>query len=119
MLVRYRKDYEKIAMGLLSLVPDLRNYGRFTDELTGALTAGYPVYLWKDAEDNHFIAIASVEEGTDYLLLRQRSCPPSERSGKNVFALLPALQDQYPGKRLMGTLKNQSLITNWEQFNEH
>ncbi|WP_242361118.1 reductase [Limosilactobacillus antri] len=119
MLVRYRKDYEKIAMGLLSLAPDLRNYGRFTDELAGALAADYPVFLWKDAEDNHFIAIAIVEEGADYVLLRRFSFTPSERSGKNVFALLTALQDRYPGKRLMGTLKTQPLITNWEQFNEH
>lgn len=106
-------------MGLLSLVPDLRNYDRFTDELAGALAAGYPVYLWKDDEDNHFIAIAIVEEGEYYVLLRQLSFTPSERSGKNVFALLTALRDRYPGKRLMGTLQNQSLITNWEQFNEH
>ncbi|EEW53349.1 hypothetical protein HMPREF0494_1493 [Limosilactobacillus antri DSM 16041] len=90
-------------------------YGR----TSGALAADYPVFLWKDAEDNHFIAIAIVEEGAEYVLLRRFSFTPSERSGKNVFALLTALQDRYPGKRLMGTLKTQPLITNWEQFNEH
>lgn len=118
MLVRYRKDYEKIVMGLLSLVPELRNYNRFTDELTGALARHYPVYLWKDSEDNHFIAVAIVEEGDNYLLLRRISFTPSERSGKNVFALLTALQEEYPGKRLMGTIHNQPLITTWEQNNE-
>lgn len=118
MLVRYRKDYEKIVMGLLSLVPELRNYNRFTDELTGALARHYPVYLWKDSEENHFIAVAIVEEGDNYLLLRRISFTPSERSGKNVFALLTALQEEYPGKRLMGTIRNQPLITTWEQNNE-
>ena len=29
MLVRYRKDYQKIALGLLSLVKDLRKDNRF------------------------------------------------------------------------------------------
>lgn len=118
LLVRYRKDYEKIVMGLLSLVPDLRNYDRFTEELTEALAQHYPVYLWKDSEDNHFIAVAIVEEGDNYLLLRRISFTPSERSGKNVFALLTALQEQYPGKRLMGTIRNQPLITTWERNNE-
>lgn len=118
MLVRYRKDYEKIVMGLLSLVPELRSDNRFTAELQGALAAHYPVYLWKDNEDNHFIAVAIVEEGDYYLLLRQISFTPSERSGKNVFALLSALQEQYPEKRLMGTLRNQSLVTTWERYND-
>lgn len=118
MLVRYRKDYQKIAMGLLSLVPELRNYDRFNEELTNAVAAHYPIYLWKDSEDNHFIAVAIVEEGDDYVLLRRISFTPSERSGKNVFALLTALQEQYSGKRLMGTLRNQPLITTWEKNNE-
>ncbi|MGM9891302.1 reductase [Limosilactobacillus sp.] len=118
MLVRYRKDYQKIAMGLLSLVPELRNYNRFNEELTAALANDYPIYLWKDQEDNHFIAVAIVEEGEYSLLLRRISFTPSERSGRNVFDLLTALQERYPGKRLMGTLRNQPLITTWERYHE-
>ena len=45
MLVRYRKDYQKIVMGLLSLVPELHNYNRFTEELTAELDQHFPVYL--------------------------------------------------------------------------
>lgn len=63
MLVRYRKDYEKIAMGLLSLLPELHNYDRFTEELHNAVTRHFPIYLWKDEEDNHFIAVVILEEG--------------------------------------------------------
>ena len=33
MLVKYRKDYEKIAMGLLSFLPELRDY----DQLASAI----------------------------------------------------------------------------------
>ncbi len=36
MLVRYRKDYQKIALGLLSLVKDLRKDNRFTEEMDWA-----------------------------------------------------------------------------------
>ncbi len=34
MLVNYRKDYEKIVMGLLSFIPDLREYNRLDDEIS-------------------------------------------------------------------------------------
>lgn len=118
MLVRYRKDYEKIAMGLLSLVPELHDDNRFTKELEAAFAADLPIYLWKDQEDNHFIAIIILEEGDQYILLRQISFTPSERSGRNVYALLDAIREQYPQKRLMGTLKTQPLITIWEKNHE-
>ncbi|WP_283620655.1 reductase [Limosilactobacillus avium] len=118
MLVRYRKDYEKIAMGLLSLLPELHNYDRFTEELHNAVTRHFPIYLWKDEEDNHFIAVVILEEGESYVLLRQISFTPSERSGRNVYALLDAIKEQYPQKRLMGTLVTQPLITVWEKNHE-
>ena len=34
MLVKYRKDYEKIAMGLLSYLPDLRNLKNLQEEMS-------------------------------------------------------------------------------------
>ena len=118
MLVHYRKDYQKIAMGLLSLLPELRDEQRFNDELNWALTAGDSVYLWKDQEDNHFIAVVIMKVGDDYVLLRRLSFTPSERSGHNVYALLTAIHEQYPDRRLMGTLDTQPLITSWGKANE-
>ena len=118
MLVRYRKDYQKIAMGLLSLLPELRDERRFKDELHWALEEEDPIYLWKDQEDNHFIAVVILELGTDYVLLRRLSFTPSEQSGRNVYALLTAIHEEYPDRRLMGTLSTQPLITTWGKANE-
>lgn len=118
MLVRYRKDYEKIAMGLLSFLPELRDYNQLTTAIQFSLDDNYQIYLWKDTDDNHFIGIIIVEEGSDYVLVRHLSFTPTERSGKNVFALLSAVHEQYREKRLMGTLKTQPLISNWERNNE-
>ncbi|MCH3922688.1 reductase [Limosilactobacillus sp.] len=118
MLVRYRKDYQKIALGLLSLIPELRDNHRFRDELDWALAEGRVVYLWKDQEDNHFIAVAILDVGDDYVLVRRLSFTPSERSGHNVYALLTAIKDEYPGCRLMGTMATQPLITAWGKANE-
>lgn len=33
MLVKYKNDYEKIAMGLLSFIPDLKDVGHLKTEL--------------------------------------------------------------------------------------
>ncbi len=118
MLVRYRKDYQKIALGLLSLLPELRGDHRFHDELKWALKQDYPVYLWKDPEDNHFIAVAILESGPNYVLVRRISFTPSERSGRSVYAFLTAIHDEYAGKRLMGTMTTQPLITAWGKSNE-
>ena len=118
MLVHYRKDYQKIAMGLLSLLPELRDEQRFKDESHWALEEENPIYLWKDQEDNHFIAVVILELGTDYVLLRRISFTPSERSGRNVYALLTAIHEEYLDRRLMGTLSTQPLITTWEKANE-
>lgn len=118
MLVRYRKDYEKIAMGLLSFLPELGDYDQLATEIKGSLDRNYQIYLWKDTDDNHFIGIIIIETGEKYVLVRHLSFTPTERSGKNVYALLTAIHEQYPESRLMGTLKTQPLISNWERNNE-
>lgn len=118
MLVQYRKNYQKIALGLLSLLPELRDGHRFRDELEWALKQNYSVYLWKNSEDNHFIAVVILESGPTYVLVRRLSFTPSERSGRNVYALLKAIHDEYAGKRLMGTMATQPLITAWGKANE-
>lgn len=118
LLVRYRKDYEKIALGLLSFLPELQDYEQLTTVINTSLEKGFHIYLWKNTEDNHFIGIIILEEGDHYILVRNISFTPTERSGKNVFALLSAVHEEFSSKRLMGTLKTQSLISNWERTNE-
>lgn len=118
MLVRYRKDYQKIALGLLSLVADLRKNNRFMEEMEWAVANDWPIYLWKDVDDSHFIGIIILELGDYYVLIRRLSFTPSERTGHNIFALLNAVHDQYPNKRLLGTLATQPVISMWERNNE-
>ncbi len=118
MLIRYRKDYQKIAVGLLTFRPELRGYHQALGALQMALDKHFQIFLWKDTDDNHFIAIAIVETGPHYALLRQLSFTPTERSGRNVFAVLTAIHEQFADVRLMGTLKTQPLISTWERSNE-
>lgn len=118
MLIRYRKDYQKIAVGLLTFRPELHAYHQALGTLEMALEQDFSIFLWKDTEDNHFIAIAIVKTGPHYALLRQLSFTPTERSGRSVFAVLTAIHEQFSGLRLMGTLNTQPLISTWERSNE-
>ena len=119
MLVNYRKDYEKIVMGLLSFIPDLREYDRLDDEISWGYERPRQIVLWKNTNIDQFSGVAIVEHGDDYILLRRMSFTPSERSGRNMYLFLTAIANQAPNKQVVGTLKTQSLVTNWQRSNQY
>lgn len=119
MLVNYRKDYEKIVMGLLSFIPDLREYNRLDDEISWGNERPRQIFLWKNTNIGQFSGVAIVEHGDDYILLRRMSFTPSERSGRNMYLFLTAIANQAPEKQVVGTLKTQSLVTNWQRSNQY
>ncbi len=119
MLVNYRKDYEKIVMGLLSFIPDLREYNRLDDEISWGNERPRQIVLWKNTNIDQFSGVAIVEHGDDYILLRRMSFTPSERSGRNMYLFLTAIANQAPNKQVVGTLKTQSLVTNWQRSNQY
>lgn len=119
MLVNYRKDYEKIVMGLLSFIPDLREYDRLDDEISWGNERPRQIVLWKNTNIDQFSGVAIVEHGDDYILLRRMSFTPSERSGRNMYLFLTAIANQAPEKQVVGTLKTQSLVTNWQRSNQY
>ncbi|WP_283582770.1 reductase [Limosilactobacillus difficilis] len=115
MLKSYRKDYQKIVMGILSFVPQLHDVERVRDEIAWSLQQGYHIYLWHNADEDHFTGVAIIQEGDNYVLVRWLSFTPSERSGRNVYGMLTAIAQLFPRKRVMGTFNTQPLITNWER----
>lgn len=119
MLVNYRKDYEKIVMGLLSFIADLNQYNRLDEEVAWGNSAPRRIFLWKNTNTDQFSGVAIVEVGHDYLLIRQMSFTPSERSGRNMYLFLSAIADKYADKRVIGTLRTQSLVTNWRHSNQY
>ncbi|MGM9927673.1 MAG: GNAT family N-acetyltransferase [Bacillus sp. (in: firmicutes)] len=52
MLIRYRKSYEKIAMGLLSLMPNEKDVKKLQLSIKQYETSdNQQLYLWKEEED--------------------------------------------------------------------
>lgn len=115
MLTKYRKDYQKIVMGILSFVPQLHDLERVRAEMQWAISSGQQIFLWQSEHEDHYTGVAIVEEGDNYVLIRWLSFTPSERSGRNVYDMLTAIAQHFPRKRVMGTLATQPLITNWEK----
>ncbi|WP_367341704.1 reductase [Limosilactobacillus sp.] len=115
MLTVYRKDYEKIVMGILSFAPQLHDVERVRAEMQWSLQSGQQIFLWQSEDEDHYTGVAIVEEGDNYVLIRWLSFTPSERSGRNVYGMLTAIAQRFPRKRVMGTLNTQPLITNWEK----
>lgn len=115
MLITYQKNFQKIVMGLLSFENDLQDYDRLKEEVKWGQQPGYQIFLWKKESLDQFIAVMIVQVGVDYVLLRRISFSPSERSGREMYRFISAVADKYPQKRMMGTLKTQSLVTNWQR----
>lgn len=115
MLVEYRKDYQKIAVGLLSFISELHQYDRSRSELEWAVKAHYPVFLWKDDQGSHMIGVVIIEDFSKAVLIRRISFTPSERTGRKIFDCLTAIAKRYPDKRLLGTIATQPLVSSWER----
>lgn len=126
MLVRYRPDYKKIVLGLLSYVPGLRNMQHLEAEFAWYdatpkrellfATPKRELLLWRDA-DGHFTAIVGVEHVYGVLLLRHISITPAFRNGDLLFSVLDALQEYYSDKMIMGTIAGQKIINAWRKHN--
>ena len=119
MLYKYKNDYEKIAMGLLSFIPDLKEISHLKScfEWYRAEDDRH-LYLWKN-EDGDFIAIAGIEvdDASKLLMLRHISVTPAERNHGVCFKVMDALSKLYHDYEIMGSLETAGLLSKWENQN--
>ena len=115
MLVKYRKDYEKVAMGLLSFIPDFKELSHLRTEMQWyQSTDDHQLLLWQQA-DGDFSGIIGIEIGSDFILVHHDSLSPEERTSTNQYQVLDELAALYPDKRVMGTLEMAPVIGAWER----
>lgn len=116
MLLDYKNDYEKISMGLLSFVPDLKDVSRLKDEMDWYQSKeDRKLYLWKSEDTQDIIGVIGVEIGKDMILLRHISINPSFRNEGISYKMLEALEHRFLQKKIMGTLETSALVAKWEQ----
>lgn len=115
MLVKYKQDYQKIALGLLSYTPDLKDFDRLSAELQSYTAEdNLQLYLWKDS-DGDFVGVCGIELDDTFVLLRHLAFTPDYRNQSSQFAVLDALHDVYPDKRIMAPMSMSDLLAAWEQ----
>lgn len=118
MLYKYKNDYEKITMGLLSFIPDLKEFSHLKTELNWYnSTKERCLYLWKN-ENGDFIGVVGVEISDDILMVRHIAITPTERNEGVSFAMLNGLCELYPGRKMMGSIETARLIAKWEHRND-
>lgn len=116
MLVQYNDDYEKIAMGLLSYISDLKETERLAEELERYESLeDRRLYLWQSHETKNLIGVAGVEEEEELVLLRHISIDPSFRNEGLTYKILDALKETYADKNIVATLETASIISKWQK----
>lgn len=114
MFYKYKRDYEKITMGLLSFIPDLKNVANLKSELVWyQQNENRCIFLWKDNKNN-FVGVLGVEIEEEYLLIRQIAVTPSARNKGISFEMLDTLQANYADKKILGSIDTTDIIKKWE-----
>lgn len=109
MLLRYKKTYEKIAMGLLSYMPGDKTAKKLQETIHQYETdERWQLYLLK--QDDDFIGLIGIELDDDNYTLQHISVNPSFRGegiGKEMVTKLQAL---FPEKECKSTEETDAFI---------
>ncbi|UCZ54707.1 GNAT family N-acetyltransferase [Bacillus shivajii] len=92
MLVPYKQEYEKIAMGLLSFMPDEKKVKHLqqTIEQYKELENAH-LYLWKEESYIGVIGVETCEEG---IFLKDLSVNPSYRNEGIATKMIDSLEEK-------------------------
>lgn len=78
MLVRYKKNCEKIAMGLLSFMPQEKDIKKLQETIhTYENNPNWNLFMWKKDED--FVGLIGIESSEETCVVQHISVNPSHR----------------------------------------
>lgn len=99
MLIRYKKSFEKIAMGLLSFMPEEKDLKKLQQTIKLYETEeDWQLFLWK--EEDIIGLIGMIVNGEDNWKIQHISVNPSYRSQGIGKRMVKALQEMYPAKHV-------------------
>src|SRR5699024_7864207 len=97
MLIRYKKDLEKIAMGLLSFMPEERDVKKLQDTiLQYSSQTDWHLYLWRDDEILGAIGLRIEEESE--AIIQHISVNPSYRNQEIGKKMVEEIIQKYSKK---------------------
>ncbi|GLY09848.1 GNAT family N-acetyltransferase [Bacillus badius] len=99
MLIRYKKAFEKIAMGLLSFMPEEKDIKKLQETMKLYDEAeDWQLYLWKEED---IVGAIGARITADEVKIQHISVNPSFRQEGIGKKMLRALKDIYSDKRLV------------------
>lgn len=95
MLIRYKKDFEKIAMGLLSFIPDLKDVKMLQKTIKEyEANPNCHLFLWRDDD---VLGAIGVKTAGDHAIIEHISVNPSFRNigiGKKMIEAVTKLYEE-------------------------
>jgi riboflavin biosynthesis RibT protein len=99
MLIKYKKSYEKFAMGLLSFMPTEKDIKKLQQTMKSYENEkNMHLFLWKDDEIIGLIGVYEAEENE--FVIQHISVNPSYRHQGVGKRMVRALKDMYPDTEL-------------------
>ncbi|CAM3876534.1 GNAT family N-acetyltransferase [Mesobacillus zeae] len=99
MLIRYKKSFEKIAMGLLSFMPNEKDLKKLQQTIKQYETEdSWQLFLWKEEDILGLIGVRTADDGS--LELHHISVNPSHRQQGVGKQMVCALKTLYPDKTI-------------------
>lgn len=118
MLIRYKKSFEKIAMGLLSFMPNEKDLKRLQQTMKQYESEeNWQLFLWKEDED--IIGLVGVTSSDQTMEIQHISVNPSHRHQGIGKTMIKALDELYPGKTLTATDETESFLNKCDINNEN
>ena len=100
MLVQYKKDYEKTAMGLLSYLPDFKNFANLKDEMKLINDdTEFNLLLFRNKEAN-VVGVVGIQSAGLFIVIRYLSLAPGFREEKYEKEILQELKESHPKKKI-------------------
>lgn len=99
MLIRYKKTFEKIAMGLLSFMPNEKDLKKLQHTMKQYETEeSWQLFLWKEEDIIGLIGIVFMN--ADQLQIQHISVNPSHRQQGVGKRMVRALQEMFSDKEI-------------------
>ncbi|MDO4681044.1 MAG: reductase [Aerococcus sp.] len=115
MLIPYKANYDKIAMGLVSYIDKFKDISKLKKEMERIKTGKRHAYLWRDEETDNLVGLIAFDFGADdeVLIIRYLTINPSFRGESLSYAMLSALADEFPDCSISGSLALSELLDKW------
>lgn len=109
MLIKYKKSYEKIAMGLLSFIPSEKDLKKLMNTINEYdMENDRMLYLWKENEG--IVGLIGILFKNNQIHLQHLAINPSHRNQGFGKHLVKALKRHYPSTPILPTENTEAFL---------